>query len=157
MRKSNILLASTAALALAFAPAAQAQSSAETEATAAVVAGTGMAGGGALTGFAIGGPIGAVIGGMIGASVGAGAVAVSHADGQMVLSETIDLPSSTISYVHTHPAPELTTTADLTIGARVPVGAKIYVIPDDPRYGYAYYRGNPVIVDGNTGLVVWMG
>jgi hypothetical protein len=156
MRKSNIFLASTVALALGVVPAAQAQSSSDTEMTEAVVAGTGVAAGGALVGFAIGGPIGAVVGGLAGASIGAGATMVDNV-AMVDAGAEFGIPASTVSYVRTHPAPELDVSFDLAMGDPVPAGSQLVVIPGQPEYSYAYHDGRPVIIDNQSYTVVWIG
>lgn len=123
----NLLLATTAILALGAASPVLAQSS---SGEAAFGGGAGAAAG-ATAGFFLGGPIGAVIGGFTGAALGASAT----------------VPDTTVTYVSTHPVQPVYISGPIDIGARVGPDIRVYAVPSDPDYGYFYANDRAYIVD----------
>jgi len=94
---------------------------------------------GATAGFFIAGPVGAVVGGVLGAGVGAG------------------ITSDAQDYARAHRQASIAYDGDLRPGYRVGKGLKLYAIPNDHQYSYVYVNDQPVLIDNNTGTVVWVG
>jgi hypothetical protein len=132
--KTNLLLASVAALSLLAAPAL-----ADNTAAKATVGGTGGAVAGASTGGLIFGPIGAIIGGFTGATIGANA----------------GINSSSVDYVRTHPSDPEVIEGTIDTGYAVPKHVRIHPIDGDPDHGYFYTNDRVYIVNMSDDTVVY--
>jgi hypothetical protein len=128
----NLLLATTAILALSAAPAL-AQSDAE-------VAVGGTAGGvsGAVAGGLIFGPIGAIIGGFTGAVIGAEVVS-----------------DSSVEFVRMHPTEPVLIEGELEVGYAIPDDVTIHVIEGDAEHGYFYTNDRVYFVELDNRTVVY--
>jgi hypothetical protein len=104
--------------------------------------GTGTAAGvgvGATAGFFIAGPVGAVVGGLIGAGVGDG------------VSNTAE------GYARDHREASITYDGTIQPGYRVGHGLHMYAVPNEDKYSYVYVNDHPVLIDNQSGTVVWVG
>jgi hypothetical protein len=85
-------------------------------------------------GYRAGGPIGGLIGGAAGTAV--------------------ELPADVLGFVTGHPRPYQRVEDRIVIGEPLPSRVRVYVIPSDRRYAYAYVNDERIIVDPHTRRVV---
>jgi hypothetical protein len=85
-------------------------------------------------GYRAGGPIGGVVGGAVGTAV--------------------ELPGDILGFVTGHPRPYDRVSEAVVIGELLPARVRVYTIPNNRRYAYAYVNDERVIVEPRTRRVV---
>ncbi|MEZ2223420.1 DUF1236 domain-containing protein [Rhizobium sp. RCC_161_2] len=99
------------------------------------------AAGGAATGAVVGGPVGAAVGGVAGAIIGT----------------AIDPPpQEVVTYVREQPLPDDSVVVGerVVVGQPLPEAVLVRTVPENPRYGYAVFNHERVIVEPSSRKVI---
>lgn len=81
---------------------------------------------------------------------------VDMSSGQIVYSPGFFVNEGAIAYVQANPVNSINVNVDLSTGIVIPAEVNLVAVPQYPVYSYAYLNGQPVIVDADSRMIIWI-
>ena len=82
---------------------------------------------------------------------------VDTATGKVVASPGYVVPEKAVAYVKAHPTASISISGDLSPGLKLDSGVDLVAVPGVRGYVYTYVDDQPVLIDSQSRVVVWVG